>query len=65
MYKGKCATLTRDVELSQTYLSKVNNDNLSSNEQFNYLKDRVRALELDLEQSIRAKTDANYETKRH
>lgn len=64
MYKGKCTTLTRDVELSQSYLSKINTDNVTSNEQFNYLKDRVRVLELDLEQAIRAKTDANYEVKR-
>ena len=64
MYKGKCQNLTRDVELSQNYLSKVNNDSVNNNEQFNYLKDRVRVLEVDLEQAIRAKTDANYEAKR-
>lgn len=64
MYKGKCATLTRDVEFSQSYLSKVNTDNVSNNEQFNYLKERVRILEIDLEQAIRAKTDSNYEVKR-
>jgi hypothetical protein len=57
MYKGRCATLTRDVELSQNYLSKVNTDSYANNEQFNYFKDRVRVLELDLEQAIRAKTD--------
>ena len=64
MYKGKCQNLSRDVELSQNYLSKVNNDSVNNNEQFNYLKDRVRVLEVDLEQAIRAKTDANYEAKR-
>lgn len=65
LYKGKCASLSRDLELSQSYLAKVQgSEALSTNEQFNYLKERVRALELDLETAIRAKTDANYEAKR-
>lgn len=65
LYKGKCASLQRDLELSQAYLSKVQgSDALSTNEQFNYLKERVRALELDLETAIRAKTDSAYEAKR-
>lgn len=32
MYKGKCATLTRDIEMSQGYLNKVNSDSLNNNE---------------------------------
>ena len=64
MYKGKCATLNRDVELSQTYLSKVNQDSFQNNEQFNYFKDRVRILENDLEGALREKTDANFEAQR-
>lgn len=32
LYKGKCATLSRDIEMQQTYLSKVNNDHLGNSE---------------------------------
>lgn len=64
LYKGKCASLARDLELSQSYMAKVQGSDLSTNEQFNYLKERVRALELDLETAIRAKTDAAYDAKR-
>lgn len=58
MYRGRCATLSRDVELSQTYLTKMNVDSSSQGEQFNYMKDRVKNLESDLERAIREKTDA-------
>jgi hypothetical protein len=58
MYKGKCATLTRDIEIQQSYMSKVNSDTMGNNEQFSYLKERVRLLEGDLETAIRQKTDA-------
>ncbi len=64
MYKGKCTNLSRDVELSQTYLSKVNQDSYQNNEQFNYFKDRVRVLEQDLESALREKTDALFEAQR-
>jgi hypothetical protein len=42
----------------------MNADSTTNSEQFNYLKERVRVLESDLEQAIRAKTDANFEVKR-
>lgn len=58
MYKGRCTNLNRDVELSQQYLTKVNTEASSYNEQFNYLKERVKNLEQDLDTAIREKTDA-------
>jgi len=39
-------------------MTKMNSDHLGSNEQFSYLKERVRLLEGDLETAIRQKTDA-------
>lgn len=64
MYKGRCATLSRDVELSQTYLGKMNAESGAQNEQFNYMKERIKNLEQDLERAIREKTDAQFEIKR-
>jgi len=64
MYKGKCATLTRDIELSQNYMNQVNSDTLNNNEQSNYFKDRVKMLETDLDHAIRQKTDALFEVKK-
>ena len=58
MYKGRVNNLQRDVDLSQTYLTKMNMDNGTQGEQFNYMKDRVKNLETDLERAIREKTDA-------
>ena len=56
--------LTRDVELSQSYLTKVNSEANVQGEQFNYMKDRVHNLESDLERAIKEKTDSSFEVKR-
>lgn len=64
MYKGRCANLQRDVQVSQSYLQKVSSDNTSQNDQFNYMKERVKNLEGDLERAIREKTDAACEVRR-
>ena len=50
--------------MSQSYLEKVANDNSSQSEQFNYMKERVRNLESDLERALRDKTDAACEVRR-
>jgi hypothetical protein len=39
-------------------------DSSAQNEQFNYMKERVKNLEVDLEKNIREKTDATFEIKR-
>lgn len=39
----------REIEMSQTYMTKVNSDSNVNNEQYQYLKDRVRVLEGELE----------------
>lgn len=64
MYKGRCTNLQRDVQVSQSYLQKVSSDNTSQNDQFNYMKERVKNLEGDLERAIREKTDAACEVRR-
>ena len=64
MYKGKCANLSRDMEMTQKYMSKVSEENSASTDQFRIFKDRIRLLETDLENAIREKTDALYECKR-
>lgn len=64
VYKGRMVNLTRDVELSQSYLTKVNSEANMHSEQFNYMKDRVNNLETDLERAIKEKTDAIFEIKR-
>ena len=58
MYKGKCATLARDMDIAQTYMEKANTDTISQGDQFKFLKDRVRSLEGDLETAITDKTEA-------
>jgi chromosome segregation ATPase len=63
-YKGRCANLQRDVQVSQSYLQKVSTDTNSANEQTSYMKDRVRNLESDLERALREKTDAACEVRR-
>ena len=63
MYKGKCATLQRDSDLTQNYMNKVNNDSSSQQEQFAYMKERVRNLEHELEKTMREKTDFSMENK--
>lgn len=63
-YKGRCSNLQRDVQVSQSYLQKVSDDSNSQSEQFNYMKDRVRNLEGDLERALREKTDAACEVRR-
>ena len=63
-YKGRCANLQRDVQVSQGYLEKVTVDSAGQTEQFGYLRDRVRSLEGDLERALRDKTDAACEAKR-
>lgn len=45
-------------------MGKINSDTINNNEQYSYLKERVRNLEVELELAIRAKADANYEAKR-
>lgn len=58
MYKGRCATLSRDLELHQGFMMKANSEVAGSTEQFSYMKERVKLLEGDLETAIRQKTDA-------
>lgn len=55
--KQRCVSLQRDFELQQKFMTKSNNETLSSADQVNYLKDRINSLEKELEQSIRDKTD--------
>lgn len=64
MYKGKCAGLARDVEHSQAFLQKASSASASHSEQHDYLKERVRALEGDLDTAVREKTDQAYEARR-
>lgn len=52
------------MQVSQSYLQKLNSDNSTQSEQFNYLKERVRNLEGDLEKALRDKTDAGCEVRR-
>ena len=63
-YKGRMINLQRDVQVNQSYMQKMSTDTNSANEQFTYMKDRVRNLESELEHVHREKYDAACEVKR-
>jgi hypothetical protein len=45
-------------------MAKINNENSRESEQSNYMRERVRNLENDLEKALREKTDAGCEVRR-
>ncbi len=45
-------------------MAKASSETNTSSEQVNYLKERVKSLETDLEKQIRERTDQQYEIRR-
>jgi len=57
LYKGRCANLQRDIELSSSAVNKLSNDSGSMGEQLGLYKNRIQQLEDDLARTREEKTD--------
>ena len=57
LYKGRCANLQRDIQLSSTAVDRLNNDQGSMGAQLTHYKERVATVEAQLVQMQEEKTD--------
>ena len=64
LYKGRCSTLHRDVQQSNTAMTKLNDDAGSLDVQLSHFKMRIEQLEAELVQVTKEKTDQFYEVRR-
>lgn len=64
IYKGRCANLQRDINLSSEAMSKLNLDQGSLGDQLNQYKNRVNQLEDQLVDVQREKNEHFYEVRR-
>ena len=64
LYKGRCANLQRDIQMSSNTMNKLNLDQGSLGEQLNHFKNRVQELEDQLVEVQTEKNENFYEIKR-
>ena len=64
IYKGRCTSLARDIELHYNQMHRIKGDESAASEQTKILQERVRNLEDDFEQMRQQKNEAQLEVKK-